>query len=147
MDTRNETPDEHGEPGTQGQTPDESWREVGRQFQLLGHSLAAAFRASVDSEESRRHLRNLQTGLEGMATELGAVVNDAAASQHAQELRVRAEKAATTARFATEEALQEARPQILSALKQVNAELQRIIDRVDGGQAGQPKDPETRKDL
>ena len=58
-------------------------------------------------------------------------MNEAAASPPARDIRVKAEKAVTAAQFATEEALQEARPQILSALRQVNAELKRFIDRVE----------------
>jgi chromosome segregation ATPase len=110
---------------------EETWREVGRQFQVLGQSLAAAFRASLESEEGRRHLKNVESGLKAMIAEVQAAIDEAAASPPAQTVRIRAEKAATTARFASEEALQEARPQILSALRQVNAELQRLIARLD----------------
>ena len=140
MDTSQTGPAGPGEPEPEERKPTEdAWREVGQQFHTLGVSLAAAFRAAVDSEESRRHLKNLQTGLEDMATELGTVINEAAASVPARDLRVKAEKAATTARFATEDALQEARPQILSALRQVNAELQRIIERAEAKKPEPPK--------
>ena len=114
---------------------------MGRQFHTLGVSLAAAFRATVESEESRQHLKNLQAGIEDMAQELGAAMNEAAASPPARDIRIKAEKAATAARFATEDALQEARPQILSALRQVNAELQRIISRVEDKKPGEQSNP------
>lgn len=116
---------------------DDSWREVGQQFQILGQSLAAAFRASLNSEQTRGHLRNLQAGIQSMANELGQTVNEAAASPCAQDVRIKAEKAATTARFATEEALQEARPQILATLKQMNRDLERIIQHAEGSKPGQ----------
>jgi hypothetical protein len=117
---------------------DDSWREVGQQFQILGQSLAAAFRASLNSEQTRMHLRNLQSGIQSMANELGQAMNEAAASPCAQDARIKAEKAATTARFATEEALQEVRPQILATLKQMNHDLERLIQRTETAKPNQP---------
>jgi len=110
---------------------EEAWREVGKQFQELGQSLASAFRATVDSEEGRRHLQNMQAGVQAMADEVSQAIREASVSPRATEVRVKAEKAATTARFATEDAFQEARPQILAALRQVNTELQKLIARMD----------------
>jgi hypothetical protein len=110
---------------------EEAWREVGKQFQELGHSLASALRATVESDEGQRHLRNIQTGVQAMADEVNLAIREASVSPRATDVRVKAEKAATTARFATEEAFQDARPRILSALRQVNAELQRLIARMD----------------
>jgi ATP-dependent exoDNAse (exonuclease V) alpha subunit len=110
---------------------EEAWREVGRQFQELGQSLAAAFRATVDSEEGRRHLQSIQTGVQAMADDVNQAIREASVSSRATEVRVKAEKAATTARFATEEAFQEARPSILAALRQVNTELQKLIAHMD----------------
>jgi hypothetical protein len=110
---------------------EEAWREVGKQFQELGQSLAAAFRATVDSDEGQRHLRNIQTGVQAMADDVSQAIREASVSPRATDVRVKAEKAATTARFATEEAFQESRPQILAALRQVNTELQKLIARMD----------------
>ena len=110
---------------------EEAWREVGKQFQELGQSLASAFRATVDSDEGRRHLQNMQAGVQAMADEVSQAIREASVSPRATEVRVKAEKAATTARFATEDAFQEARPQILAALRQVNTELQKLIARMD----------------
>ncbi len=112
-------------------TTEDAWREVGKQFQELGQSLATAFRATVESDEGRRHLQNMQAGVQAMAEEVNQALKEASASPRATEVRVKAEKAATTARFATEEAFQDARPQILAALRQVNGELQKLIARMD----------------
>ncbi len=110
---------------------EEAWREVGKQFQELGQSLASAFRATVDSDEGRRHIQSMQAGVQAMADEVNQAIREASVSPCATEVRVKAEKAATTARFATEEAFQESRPQILAALRQVNTELQKLIARMD----------------
>ena len=49
---------------TEKQTTDEAWRQVGRQFQTLGESLAEAVRTAWKSEGTRRHVQNMQDGLE-----------------------------------------------------------------------------------
>ena len=47
---------------TDEQTTGEAWREVGRQFQALGESLATAFRTAWESEENREHVQDMKTG-------------------------------------------------------------------------------------
>ena len=113
---------------TQG-APSDAWREVGQQFKALGQSLASAFRAVWESEESRQHVQQLQAGLEAMANEVGQAAKDMAASAEAQKVKGEVEKAAESARVAGEKALQDARPHLLAALHRVNAELQQMIDR------------------
>jgi hypothetical protein len=49
----------------------EGWQEVGRQFQALGESLAAAMRTAWEKEENRKRLEEMQTGLESMVSDVG----------------------------------------------------------------------------
>jgi len=114
------------------QTTEESWREVGRQFQALGESLAEAFRSAWESEETRQHVQNMQSGLEAMVDRVDQALKEAAASPKGEKLRQEAEKAAETLRAAGEQTWQEAQPHLLSALNQINAELQKMIDRLKG---------------
>lgn len=116
---------------TEKQTTDEAWREVGRQFQALGESLAEAFRTAWRSEETRRHVQNMQDGLKAMVDHVDRAIKEASASPEAQKLRAEAEKAAQSARAAGEQTWQEARPHLLSALNQINAELQKMITRLE----------------
>jgi len=115
---------------TEKQTADEAWREVGRQFQTLGESLAEAVRTAWESEETRRHVQNMQDGLEAMAAKVDGAIKEASASSEAQKLRGEAEKAAESLREAGEQTWQEVRPHLLSALNQINAELQKMIGRL-----------------
>jgi len=115
---------------TDEQTTDESWHEVGRQFKALGESLATAFRTAWESEENRQHLESMKTGLEAMVNQVGQAIQEASASPQGQKVRVEVERAAESARAAGAQALQDARPHLLSALRQVNVELQKVINRL-----------------
>ena len=114
------------------QTTEESWREVGRQFQALGESLAEAFRSAWESEETRQHVQNMRGGLEAMVDRVDQALKEAAASPKGEKLRQEAEKAAETLRVAGEQTWQEMQPHLLSALNQINAELRKMIDRLKG---------------
>jgi hypothetical protein len=116
---------------TDEQTTGEAWREVGRQFQALGESLATAFRTAWESEENREHVQDMKTGLEAMVSEIGRAVQEASASPEAQRAREEVGRAAESARAAGAQALQEARPHLLSALRKVNAELQKMVHRLE----------------
>ena len=116
---------------TSEQTTAEPWREVGRQFQALGESLAQAFRTAWEDEENRQHLRDMQAGLEAMVEQVGQAIKEASESPEGQKVRQEVTRAAESARAAGEQALQEAQPHLLSALRQVNVELQKIIGRLE----------------
>ncbi len=117
---------------TEKQTTEEAWREVGRQFQTLGESLAETFRAARESEETRRHVQNMQDGLEAMVNKVDQALKEAIASPEGEKLRTEAEKAAESIQAAGEQTWQEAQPHLLSALNQINAELQKMIGRLKG---------------
>jgi hypothetical protein len=72
------------------QTPGEAWQDVGKQFQTLGESVAAAFRTAWTSEENRQHLQGMQAGLEAMVNEIANAIKDSATSPDAQKARAEA---------------------------------------------------------
>jgi chromosome segregation ATPase len=116
---------------TNEQTTEETWREVGGQFQALGESLAQAFHTAWENEENRQHLRDMRDGLEAMVDNVGQAIKEASDSPDGQKVRQEAQKAAASARAAGEQALQEARPHLLSALRQINTELQKMIGHME----------------
>ena len=125
------------QPSEQGSPPsNETWQEIGQQFRALGESLATAVRAALENEETRRHMQELQTGLKAMINEVDQAVRDVAASPEGQRVRTEVEKAAQAARATGQQALQEAQPHLVSALRQVTAELQKLISRLE-----QPEPP------
>jgi hypothetical protein len=119
---------------TEETSSNQAWSEVGQQFKALGESLAQAFRTAWESEENRQHLQSMQRGLESMVNDIGQVIEEASASPEAQKARQEAEKAVASARSAGEKALEDARPQFLSAMRQVDSELQNLIARLEAQQ-------------
>ena len=115
-------------------TTEETWREVGDQFKALGESLATAFRTAWEKEETREHVRGMKEGLEAMVDQVGRAIEEASASVEGQTVRGELERAAESARAAGEKTLQDARPHLISALDTVNAELQKLIRRMEGGE-------------
>jgi hypothetical protein len=113
-------------------TPEQAWSEVGRQFEALGESLARAFRAAWESDETRRQVQSVQDGLEKMVNNVNRAVEDAGRSPQAEKLRTEAAKTAQSLRAAGEQTWQEAQPHLLAALTKINAELKRVVDRMEG---------------
>jgi ElaB/YqjD/DUF883 family membrane-anchored ribosome-binding protein len=114
------------------QTTQESWREVGDQFKALGESLSRAFSTAWESEENRQHLESIKSGLKAMVDQVGQALEDAGTSPEGQQVRREAERAVESARVAGEKALEEARPHVLSAVRQINAELEKWIRGMEG---------------
>ena len=110
---------------------DQAWQEVGEQFRSLGQSLAAAFKSTWASEETRQHLDKMQAGFETMADELSQVAKTAAGSVEAQKVKSEVEKAAQSAKSAGEQTVEEVRPQLISAFRTIRAELDQIISRLE----------------
>jgi len=112
-------------------TAEGPWNEVGKQFEELGDSLSRAFRAAWNDEENRRRAREMQAGLESMIREVGKAIDETAQSPQARQVRQDAEKAMDNLRNAGEQTVQEVRPHLVDALRQVNQELQKFVERME----------------
>ncbi len=135
------------EPTTPPTSPTaDAWREVGKQFESLGNSLAAAFRTAWHDESTQRGLREVQTGLETMVSRVDQAIKEATASPDAQKVRTEAERAAQSLRAASEKTWQESKPQVVSALRQFSAELQKAISKLEEAQPAAPEAPATPSD-
>ena len=110
---------------------DASWQEVGHQFETLGATLAQAFRTTWNRVETSADAQQVKAGLEALLRDVGKAVEDAAATPEAQKLKEEAKRTAESLRIAGEQTVQETRPQIISALKQVNDELNKLIQKVE----------------
>jgi hypothetical protein len=114
------------------QPPSDAWQEVGRQFQILGETLAAAFRNSWNDEENRKRMQAMQGSLENVVHEIDLGLQNAAQSPEAQRARSEAKRAAESLREAGEQTVQDVRPHLLNALKDVNDELRKMVNRMEG---------------
>ncbi len=137
-------PEPTPQPEPNQQSTREAWREVGRQFQTLGDSLATAIRAAWQDEGSRQRIEEMRAGVESMVDQVGHVLHEYSNSPQGQQIRSEAKRTADNIRTAGEQTFNDARPHLVSALRQVNNELQRMIDQMDkphqpGGGPDQPQ--------
>ncbi len=114
----------------------DAWRDVGRQFESLGASLAQAVRAAWNDEENRRRVQEMQTGLEAMVRDVGEAINETVNSPKGQEVTQDVQRAADNLVEAGEKTVQEVRPHLMKALEQLNTELQKLVDRMNRGSGG-----------
>jgi hypothetical protein len=109
----------------------EQWKEVGGQFKTLGETLAAAFKATWENPQVRDQAKDVKDGLESMVNQVGAAIKEAVASPEAQKIKGEASKAAVQVRDAGEQAVQSARPHMISALKRVSQELGKLVESLE----------------
>jgi hypothetical protein len=105
----------------------DAWHQVGKQFQALGESLAEAFRTAWEDEETRQRAQDMQAGLEKMVDDIGQAIKEASESPEAK-------KATESAKAAGSKAWQDARPHVLSALRSVDTELQKVISKMEAAE-------------
>jgi hypothetical protein len=133
---------------TTGSTRD-AWRELGEQFEQLGRSLAAAIRNTLEADENRRRLESLRSGVEDMASEVSKAIEEASASPEGQQVLDSVERTAENAVVIGQKVFDEARPHIISAMRQVNAELEKFSRRMEqekssgASETGSPKSTTT----
>jgi uncharacterized membrane protein YccC len=128
---------EQAEDQEQAQAQD-PWAEVGQHFARLGENIAAAFTAASKDETTQGFMQQMREGLEKMAGAIAGAVDNAAHSPEGQKFRQEAEKAVASATTTGKQTVETMRPQLLSALEQLNVKIRELLDRM--GQA-QPKTP------
>jgi chaperonin cofactor prefoldin len=111
------------------QTLEDSWKEVGKQFEALGQGIAQAFRAAVNSGQARE----MKGSLESMMHDISKAIEDASATPEGHKLREETNRTVDTLRAAGEHTVREARPHVISALKQLNDELQKLVNKIEQG--------------
>ncbi len=104
-----------------------AWQEVGRQFQRLGESLAAAFQTAVNDETSRKNMKDLQDGLERAVQGIRGTVQKGVSELESKNFGEQARQAADSLIDAGEQTVEEVKPHLLSALEQLNRELDRMV--------------------
>jgi len=115
----------------QSTSSSQSWEDVGRQFQTLGESVAAAFRSAWGKEETRQPFLKMQAGLEGMVTEIRQVLQETFDAGDVDQIKTDVRKTVEDLAGQSKQTYQEVRPTLVNALQQVNLELQKLIDRME----------------
>ncbi len=115
----------------------DAWQEVGKQFQRLGESLAAAFQTSIKDEPTRQNMKDLQDGLETAVQGIHRTVQKGVSELESRNFSEQARQAADSLINAGEQTVDEMRPHLLSALQQLNRELDRLIENMQS-KPGEP---------
>lgn len=120
----------NGTSGNQQQSSSEAWEDVGRQFQSLGESLAATLRTTWQNERNQQRVSDMRDGLEAMVVEVNQAIHDSVSSQDTENVKEEAKKAFKHLHDTGEQTVTELRPHLLSALQQVNTEIEKLINRM-----------------
>jgi|YelNatPaOPRAMG01_1025707.scaffolds.fasta_scaffold00713_14 ElaB/YqjD/DUF883 family membrane-anchored ribosome-binding protein len=110
----------------------ETWDEIGSQLRSLGDSLARVFRTAWQDEENRKRLEEMRTGLEAMIASVNQAIRETAQSEEGQQVKEEAENTVRKLYQVGQQTFQEARPHLISALHQLNDELRKMVDRMEG---------------
>jgi hypothetical protein len=109
----------------------ESWQEVGHQFEVLGVALAQAFRSAWGNIENNPDAQQVKSGIETIVREVGHAIDETVKSPEGQKVAEEAKRTANKLRNASEQTADDARPQIIKALRQINEELDHLISKLD----------------
>lgn len=120
----------------------DAWQEVGRQFKVLGESLASAFQTTVKDESTRQSMKDLQDGLENAVQSIRGTVKKGVSELENQKIGEQARQAADSLINAGEQTVEEVRPHLLSALQQLNHELDQLIQGMQSKPPQPPKEEE-----
>lgn len=124
-----------------GSSAEQSWRDVGKQFEELGATLAQTVRAAWEREDTQQRVQEMQTGLEKMVQEVRGAIDDSMNTPQGQRIKQDANRAAESLRTAGEQTVQEVRPQLINALQQLNSELQQWINKMENRTPPPPSEP------
>lgn len=105
----------------------DAWQEVGRQFQRLGESLAAAFQTTMQDETTRQNMKDLQNGLENAVQGIRSTVQKGVSELEGKNFSEQARQTADSLINAGEQTVEEVKPHLLSALQELNHELDQLI--------------------
>ncbi|GAB4434623.1 MAG: hypothetical protein Kow0031_16360 [Anaerolineae bacterium] len=125
--------------------PPDPWQEVGRQFSALGESLAAAFSTTLNNPETRRTVEKMKTELNAAVEQLSQKATEVHQSEEAQKMQAEFQKAAHTAQEKGQEIYSQVQPELVSALRTVSAEFEKLIRHMEQP-AGQPSATDTPAD-
>lgn len=102
---------------------DTSWQDVGAEFEALGKTLGDVLRGAWQGQDADAGLNRLRDSLESMIRDMNRTVDG---TPEAQEARDQLSQLTERIRAAAERAGDELRPELVSMLRQANAELRRL---------------------
>jgi hypothetical protein len=105
---------------------DTTWEDVGREFVMMGHTLGDALRAAWDNHAADDQVRGMRESLNSLADEVNRTVAQGFETPEGARARAQLEQLTESIRSALEQTGDELRPELLTLLRQANAELRRL---------------------
>jgi hypothetical protein len=126
---RTDAQDSHGSDAAQD--TGDAWKDVEERFAALSESLVSAAKAAWNDEENQRAIREMESGLRTLASDVASAVDEAAKSPEGQKLRAEAEKTARAVHDASEQMVDDARPHVAKALGSISEGLRSAADELN----------------
>lgn len=105
--------------------PGATWEDVAHELEALGKSLGDAVQAVWQRQENRDRVRE---SLQSMAQEVNRAIEESVTTPEAQQAREQFSRVTESVRVAVETTTQQLGPEVLSVLRQMNADLRRMAD-------------------
>ncbi len=131
------------QPGGQQQSAGDPWQEVGRQFSALGESLAAAFAATWNNPDTQRTVEKMKTELDAAVEQLSQKAAEVHQSEEAQKMQAEFQKAAQTAQEKGQQVFNQVQPELVSAMRTMQAEFDKLIRHMEQPAAKKPADADS----
>jgi hypothetical protein len=109
----------------------EAWNEVGKQFQTLGKSLAAAINATAQDEQVQQELNKMQAALDTTAAQIKQKAKEVSDSLESRKVEEETRKLEEQAQAAGQELVKEVQPQLVDVLKKMRAGLDQTINDLE----------------
>ncbi len=106
--------------------PGAAWEDVAHELEALGKTLGEAVQALWQRQENRERARELEDSLKTMAQQVNRAIEESVTMPEAQQAREQFSRVTESVRVAVETTTQELRPEVLSVLRQMNADLRRL---------------------
>ena len=120
----NKTPDPSQQPGQDKDSPD-----LLRELREMGQQLETAFRTAVESDRAKQLQRDIVGGVRELAGQVQSAVKSLQTDPRVQQAEQRGRQAVEQARES--KVVQDIQETIVSGLGQLNAQLRKVVERLD----------------
>ena len=109
----------------------DAWNEVGKQFQTLGKSLAAALNATIQDEKVQQDLSQMQAALDATAVQIKQKAQEVSDAAKSKEVEEETKKLGEQAQTAGQDLVKGVQPQLVGALKKMQVGLDKTINDLE----------------
>jgi hypothetical protein len=109
----------------------DTWQNVGKQFEQLGKSLEEAFDTAWNDDNNREKLKELEIGVINVLDKITTSIKEEVESPKGQETIQDIKKGLEKAAASGEKLVENTRPQLEEALVKVNQNIQDWINRMN----------------